>query len=385
MVQSVNPQLGKLGPSIGGALDIVRDYLPLPDLLRLSSTCKEYDSLRKDDRFWRRLLIRDFGKESIPAQDLFTAYKTHHKIVKRICNSFHDQDIPGIKCFHIIKALKMCLQINYGLDFNIVHRIKAFLRSSENCFIAEKSINLMEDERGIKSYFLRMISASYINAGNLAEAERVALLIPDLYLKNSILAAIADGYSQVSNFAEAERVVMLIPGPSWKSPALRNIAWGYSQAGNFAGAERVAMLIPDPSERSFTLRLVAKGYIQAGNFAGAERVAMLIPDPSERSLALRLVAEVYIQAGNLDDDAERVAMLIPRPSERSLALRLVAERYIQAGNLDDAERIGPSPLCQRFIRCVRNSVTKNNILTYLVLVTGVATIAYKSLFGQSEE
>jgi hypothetical protein len=380
-IDNPNPQLEKLGGD-DGALNLVIDGLPVTDVLSLLSTCKQYTPLRKDDQLWKQLLIRDFGPESIP-QDVSceTAYKKNHDIVKDILGIKGEVPVvPGTKFCHLFQILKKPQPS--GL---IELCTMCFLEDPDNRKEAERQISLIKNAEREKSYFLRHIADSYKKAGNLieerrflSEAERVAMLISDLFersqalnrigwsyweagkldeaarlfseaervamliagplKKNKALNDIARGLRVVHNLAESERVAMLISGPE-KSTLLENVSWAHGR--NLAEAERVAMLIPDPSEKSKALRNIAESHAWHGNLAEAERVAMLIPDPEKKSKALGYlgyIAVFHANHGNLAE-AERGAMLISDPSEKSNAFRYIAYGYREAGNLAEAERV----------------------------------------------
>jgi hypothetical protein len=67
------------------------------------------------------------------------------------------------------------------------------------------------------------LRTAIIKAGNLAEAKRVAMLIPDADDKSLTLSAIADRYIKAGNLAEAKRGAMLISDADDKSWVLSYI------------------------------------------------------------------------------------------------------------------------------------------------------------------
>jgi hypothetical protein len=346
-IEDFNPHPGKLKSNFGSAfsalsarpLKVVIDCLPVTDALSLFSTCKEYNPLLKDKRLWKRLLIRDFGQESI-LQDVSyeTAYKINIDIVKRVihspCAYFHD--IPGVKCFHFIRAMNE--KINVGRRDA---RIRKFLTSSENRIEAERSVNSIKNAKNEKCGFLRLISSSYLDAHNFAEAERVAMLITTPEEKSKALLDLATSYITERTLAErlelisrAEETALLISDPEKMSEVLVLISRSYNQGCLRTQAERAAMLIPIPHRKSVVLLDIIREYRGPWMadverwFAEAEEAALLISDPEKKSNALcQIVQEVRKAdklAGRLLVAAEKAALLISDPEKMRWQLLRIA-------------------------------------------------------------
>jgi tetratricopeptide (TPR) repeat protein len=156
-----------------------------------------------------------------------------------------DNILLGLDAFHLIRA------VNEEYDYSgwtnmealrggpnipgLIERINAFLNTPVNRRRAEEIIDSISNPNGANVYFLRLISESYRDAGQLDQAGRV--------------------------FLKAQAVAMRILNPHHKSRALYKIAEVYRQAGNLAEAERVAKQMAEPNV--FLLINIAESYRRA--------------------------------------------------------------------------------------------------------------------------
>jgi hypothetical protein len=244
-----NPQLGLMGDYFSGPIQCVIEFLSLPDILNFCSTCKSYAPLSNNSRFWERLLLRDFGPDSIP-QDLTsykTAYKTHFYIVRQILSTDPGQKIilpwdphsqfQKIKFFHITQAFHQELfnglvgeRFNhYDLDVSdmlkagdwimslpdsaykgviLAHiaywnsndgnepRAKIIFTETERILSSLSAIDLITKIKALMILVRLELKSLHFSEGkkNLALVEPLALGIYDEKTRNDILYDIADEY-----------------------------------------------------------------------------------------------------------------------------------------------------------------------------------------------
>jgi hypothetical protein len=326
------------------------------------------------NKFWERLILRDFGPDALPDDKDFCyiAYVTHHLIVEQLLKpSGQALQLPTeedlwqtihkltrIDSYHLIEAFR---QRFHSDKTSIIHRIYAQLEDKGCRMDFERVINRLPDDI-LKIDLLIILGQSYLDSGAnlddeiqedftnglriLAEVERIALLLIDPLLRSQRLAQLAEIHIRFRNFGPVNRLLEMaeeftrfITDESKRNLVLSSITQSYVYADDLTRAERVALLISNKEAKEMLLKKIALGYKSGNLLNEAERVVLLIGGEKIRSQVLSEIVSSHLYRAHNLTEAIRVALLIPDRKERSGCLCCIALIYKDQHRVDEAQEV----------------------------------------------
>lgn len=187
--------------------------------------------------------------------------------------------------------------------------------------------------KDLRSPPLLKIALAQTQSGELETALKIAVTIPDLYLKGCALLEIVNSHLKAKNLARAGEIGGAIDHSEIRGVALMNYTAVLAAAGRFIEAIEVTQKILNDQTRSRALITLVQFYIMAERLDEALPIASDIPDIEERDFALNLIVQAHALAQKFDT-AISISNLMKRKMTRFKVHGEIALSQAQFGQFD---------------------------------------------------